>query len=109
MPFVEIKHKKDFVRIKPDGRITISASLVKTFFKDFTDGFGEVRVLIKIYHDVESKKIGLKPVSITSTGYKLMTKHRVYQLKCIYLSRIVTGEFYPKWSKEHGMLIFSYA
>lgn len=107
MPFIEIKQPKDFVRIKSNGKVTISVSLIRAFFKDFTDGFGDVRVFIKIYHDKEAKKIGLKPNP--SNGYKLMTSVGMYRLKCMPLARIVTGEFYPEWSKEHKMLVFSYA
>lgn len=98
MPFLEIKQPKDFVRIKPDGTVTISVSLVRRIPKNLTK--------IKIFHDVESKKIGLQPAE---EGYKIGESSRCYRIKCVPLSRIATGEFYPKWSKEHKMLVFSYA
>jgi len=93
MPFLEVKQPKDFVRIKPNGSVTICVTLYRKYFKDKK---------VKVFHDEEEHLIGLKP---SKNGYKCIE----YRIKCVPLSRIATGEFYPKWSKEHKMLVFSYA
>jgi len=56
---------------------------------------------IRIFHDKETRKVGLKP---DIEGYKIHEGG----ISCRPLARIVIGEYYPKWSKEHKMLIFSY-
>ncbi len=60
---------------------------------------------IRIFHDKETRKVGLKP---DIEGYKIYEGNHSRRISCHPLARIVIGEYYPKWSKEHKMLIFSY-
>jgi len=102
MPFIEIKKQiKDFIRIKSSGSITISSSLIN-LFRD-RDG---TLISVKIFHDGETKKIGFKP---DKEGYKINSNNNRFRIKCSPISKIVTGEFFPKWSEKHKMLVFSYA
>lgn len=96
MPFVEIKPPTDFIRIKDGGCVTISISLYRKYFEGKH---------IKVFHDEEAKKIGLKP---DDDGYKISERKDHKRIKCISISRVVVGEFYPKWSSKHKMLVFSY-
>jgi len=95
MPFVEIKQPTNFVRIKKDGIITISLSLVEKYFKSKK---------VKVFHDADNKKIGLQPAD---DGYLIFGKHCA-RIRCCMISRIVVGEFYPQWSDKHKMLIITY-
>jgi hypothetical protein len=97
MPLREIKQSTGFIRIKTEGKVTVSSSLIPKFFNG--------KRFVKIFHDEEKKLIGFEP---SDTGYKLMFYNRHYSLTCHFLSRIVQGEFYPSWSKKHNMLVFSY-
>ena len=96
MPFIELKQPSDFIRIKSDGTIRISKSLLR-HFKKFR--------CVKVFHDNEKKLVGLQP---NNKGYKLTLSNGTYGIKCTPLSKIIQGEFYPQWSDEHQMLIFSY-
>lgn len=96
MPFREIKQSNDFIRIKPNGTIIISSSLIPKFFKESH---------VKIFHDEISHQIGLQP---SINGYKVTNNYGSYRVKCAMLSRITQGEFYPIWSDKHKMLVFSY-
>lgn len=90
MPFKEIKQPSGFIRIKINGAVTISATLLSLFPNK-----------VKVFHDFEKRKIGLKP---DIDGYKIY----LGRIKCAELPKITTGEFYPKWSENRKMLIFSY-
>lgn len=97
MPFKEIKQPKDFIRIKSYGEVTISISLSDKYFKGKK---------VRIFYDEEEKKIGLQP---DNEGYKIYgMENRSRRFACHPLSKIITGEFYPKWSKKLKMLVFSY-
>lgn len=95
MPFKEIKQPSGFIRIKSDGKVIISMSLLH-FFKNKTH--------VKIFHDEDKKLIGLQP---NDEGYKLQLV-RYCRITCHPLSRITQGEFYPKWNQTLKMLVFSY-
>lgn len=97
MPFREVKQPTDFIRVKTEGKVTVSSSLIPKFFNGKNH--------VKIFHDKEKKLIGFQP---SDTGYKVMDNNRRYSITCHFLSRIVQGEFYPSWSKKHDMLVFSY-
>lgn len=97
MPFREIKQPSDFIRIKSNGTITISSSLIPKFFKESH---------IKIFHDETIHKIGFQP-SIDS-GYKITENDGGYRIKCAILGKITQGEFYPVWNKKLKMMVFSY-
>jgi len=71
-------------------------TLVDRYFKDKK---------VRIFHDNNSKEIGLKP---DVEGYKITNSNHSLRLKCASLARVTTGEFHPKWSDKHQMLIFSY-
>ena len=58
----------------------------------------------KVFHDEKNKLIGFKP---DISGYKV-SKHKCYRIRCAFLPKIITGEFYPRWSEKEKMLIFSY-
>lgn len=96
MPFIELKSPSDFIRIKPSGTITVSVTLYRKFFNGKK---------VRIFHDQENNKIGLQP---SNEGYKINTQRRGSRFFCNRLSKITTGEFYPKWSEKHKMLVFSY-
>jgi len=101
MSFIEIeneadKQSKGFVRIKSRGTTTISTILYKKHFKDKK---------IRLYHDAENKKIGLKP---DNKGFSIIRSQGVCYFNCAELTRILIGEFYPKWNEQHQMLIFDY-
>jgi len=104
LPFKELKGQpKEFIRVKKDGRVIISLALYRKHFKPSEEGhFFKSRV--QVFIDEENKLIGFKP---SEEGYKIMVKDRAF-IKCSLLSHIVTGEFIPKWSDEHKMLIFNY-
>jgi hypothetical protein len=97
MPFEEVKQPTGFIRIKAEGKITLSSSLIPKFFGS--------KIHVKIFHDLEKKLMGFQP---SDTGYKIMRKDRCCSITCHSLSRVIQGEFYPKWSKKHRMLVFSY-
>jgi len=96
MPFIEISPPKDFIRIKKKGRITISVTLVDKHFKGKK---------VRVFHDYEAKKVGLKP---DNEGYKISNTNNSYRIHCASLSRVTIGEFHPKWSVKHQMLIIDY-
>lgn len=96
MPFREIKPPKDFVRIKKDGSTTISVTLVNEHFVDKR---------VRVFHDLEAKKIGLQP---SSEGYKITKAGGSRRIWCRALATITTGEFYPEWNATTKMLVFSY-
>ena len=96
MPFQEIKPPTDFVRITKVGRLTISVSLYRKFF---------LGKKVKIFHDEQKHLIGLKP---SDEGYKITVNGGSSRVKCSFLGEITQGEFNPKWSKKHKMLILQY-
>lgn len=96
MPFREIKPSSNFIRIKKDGSTTVSVALVNKYFKNKK---------IRVFHDKESKKIGLQP---SDEGYKIGNAGGSRRFYCSKLSKTVVGEFYPLWSEKHKMLIFEY-
>jgi len=97
MPFQEVKRPTSFIRIKTEGKVTVSSSLIPKFFKNKTH--------VKIFHDKETQQIGIQP---SNDGYKISHIGGCFSIKCSMLSRIIQGEFYPIWSKKHNMLVFSY-
>jgi hypothetical protein len=106
MPFKEIKPLKDFVRIHDKG-ITISTSLLHYFIDSKLDGLNICKLKrVKIYIDDENSIIGLQP---SLEGYKLSSHGGGYIITCVSLSnKLEKKEYFPKWSKKHKMLIFSF-
>ena len=99
MPFREIKPKKDFIRIHEKG-ITVSTSLIHFFMK------GNEILRVRVFSDDESRLIGLQP---SLEGYKLSLHGGGYTITCTSLSnKLEKKEYFPKWSKEHKMLTFSF-
>jgi len=97
MPFIEIKPPTNFIRIKKNGTLTISIPLYEKYFKGKK---------VKIFHDTDNKRIGFQPMN---DGYLIFgLSNHCARIHCAFISRIVTGEFYPKWSKKHKMLIITY-
>lgn len=95
MPFEEIKQPSGFIRIKPEGKITISTSLKKFLSKP----------RLKLFHDKEKHLIGFQP---STEGYKIRNENRLVTITCHSLSKITQGEFYPKWDKKLYMLVITY-
>jgi hypothetical protein len=95
MPFREIKQPTGFIRIKSDGKIVISISLIRSFFNGKNN--------VKFFYDKEKHLIGIMP---SDDGYKIYKERG--NVKCRPISRIIQGEFYPKWNKKLKMLVFSY-
>jgi hypothetical protein len=99
MPFEEIKPPKDFIRVHDKG-ITISTSFIHFFIKN------NEQLRVRIFSDEENRLVGLQP---SKEGYKLSPHGGGYIITCMSLSnKLEKKEYFPKWSKEHKMLIFSF-
>lgn len=101
MSFKEIKPPTKFIRIKESGKVTISASLINVFVILHLNKLKKCR----LFHDEKNKIIGLKP---DTEGYKITLNAGCYSIKSAFLARIITGEFFPKWSKKQKMYVFEY-
>jgi hypothetical protein len=97
MPFEEVKPKTGFVHIVRRGEITVSTSLVLAHLSADR---------VSIFIDKENQKIGIKPS--TNGAYKLSKYQNFYRIKCVPVSKVAEGYFYPEWNEEFGMLIFNY-
>lgn len=75
--------------------MVISSFYIEKYFKEKK---------VKVFHDEENKEIGLQP---SNEGYSIQSRSANY-IYCRPLARIVIGKFYPSWSEEHQMLVFSY-
>jgi hypothetical protein len=102
MPFKEIKPLKDFIRVHDKG-ITISTSLIIFFIENID---AKELLKVRLFVDEENKLVGLQP---SKEGYKLSPHGGGYIITCMSLSKkLEKKEYFPKWSKEHKMLIFSF-
>lgn len=99
MPFVELKRPAKCIRISGE-RTVILQDLWKEFFEDKK---------VQVFLDSSNCLVGLRPSK--DVGYKIVerNKGRNHTFYCMQLSRTVTGEFHPTWSKKHKMLIFKYS
>jgi hypothetical protein len=100
MPFEEVKVNHGFIRIKKNGNVTISSSLISYFTKPDNTLFK-----IRVFNDKENGLVGLRP---DNEGYTITVNNNNRRFKSSLLARIIIGEFYPKWDSDEKMLIFNY-
>ena len=103
MVFKEIENNPEIVRFGKSGNITIPISLVK---KHWTQ---KGLLHVQVFHDEETKKIGLKPVKDKERCYKLYSAGGAWRITVrAFVRKIGVGEYLPKWNNKLEMLIIEY-